>query len=90
MVLPRIVIIHNNLLGDITFFHTKVRINENMICNVICCGERGRALASPTGVRRFETQRCGRLPSLICRQELGSIYMPRSFKAGRNPIIGLL
>ena len=33
---------------------------------VVCCGVRGRALASHTGVPGCEPQRGDRLPSLIC------------------------
>ena len=36
--------------------------------DMVCCGVRGRALASHTDVRAFEPQCGGRLPSLICWQ----------------------
>ena len=41
----------------------------------VCCGVRGRALASHTDVRGFKPLCGGRLPSLICWQLWGSIYM---------------
>ena len=41
-------------------------MNCNTIDNLVCCGVRGRALASHTDVRGFEPQCGGRLSSLTC------------------------
>ena len=55
------------------------------IYSVVCCGVRGRALTSHTGVRGFEPQ-CGcRMACLIYWQLWGSIYMSWKRVVVRHP-----
>ena len=70
---------HNNYISAFSYNKIEcIRCKLNrailIVVVVVCCGVRGRALASHTGVRRFK-HHDGRSPFLICSQLLGSICM---------------
>ena len=87
--LSRLVPISYLLKGDALCFHFKTLLCWRCLFSTrvhevfeaykrVCCGVRGRALASHTGCYSFES-RGGRLSSSICWLQLRSIY--KSWKA---------
>ena len=54
------------VVANISIYALRFLIIFNKLNLAVCCGVRGRALASHTDVRGFETQCGGRLSSLTC------------------------
>ena len=50
------------------YLMTQVKASVHAVCIAVCCGVRGRPLASHTEVRAFEPQYGGILSSLTCWQ----------------------